>query len=97
MYTCPQCNRKVDSLLKQVYSSGQVCSICFQLEIKEGLLEELEWQKFQLKTRLGEIMDKSFWEKDFKEEKKYVREQIQICEEKINKLNDEINELEDFN
>jgi len=84
----------VEYLLELVYSSGKVCSICFQLEAKEGLLEELAWEKFEFTSRLKELMEKSFWEKDFREEKKYLREQIKALEEKITKLGNEIIELE---
>jgi hypothetical protein len=91
-YTCPQCNKKVDYLLQQIYSPGKACSECIQLEAKEGLLEDFEWQKFQLTTRLRDLMEQSFREKDFSDEKKYLREQIKICNEKINKLKEEIEE-----
>jgi len=86
-YICPQCNRKVECLLQLLYSSGKVCQTCFELEVKEGLIEEIEWEKFQYASRLREIMEESFWEEDFVEEKAYLREQIKKCDKRIEKLN----------
>lgn len=60
------------------------------------MLEDLEWQKFQNVTRLRELMEISYWEDDFTEEKAYLRHQIKDYNLKIEKLNKEIKDIEDL-
>lgn len=60
------------------------------------MLEDLEWQKFQNVTRLRELMEISYWEDDFTEEKAYLRLQIKDYNLKIEKLNKEIKDMEDL-
>ncbi len=95
-FICPQCKRRVPELFSLIFSTGKVCGRCFELEAKEGLLEELEWNKFQLSARLKELTEESLWEDEYLEEKAYLREELEICQERIENLNQEIDELYDM-
>ena len=96
MPVCSQCKKQVDHLFQLLYSSGKVCHKCFELELKEGLLEEIEWKKFELSSRLRDIMEESFWECDFTEEKAYLRKKIKDYEQQIKKLDKELKQLDDM-
>jgi len=95
-YICHQCKRRVPELFQLIFSTGKVCQRCFEREAKEGLLEELEWNKFQLSSRLKEITEDSIWEDEYLEEKAYIKEELEICQERIENLNQEIDELYDM-